>query len=103
MIAHDLDLLLDQALDLAKVRPLSRVTEGDRVPLYARSTSATDSVYVALWLIREIEVEDVAHAWHVDPARRDVGRDERGERPISKGGERSSSGILALVTVDRRC
>ena len=55
---------------------------------------------VALGLVGQFEVDDVADAVHVETARGDVGGNQHAHLAVAKSGERVLASVLALVTVD---
>src|SRR3546814_10013064 len=86
---------------MAHVRTLVGRAEADRLALGAGARGAADAVDILLGNVRDLEVDHMADARHVDTARGDVGRDEqfdlaRTERLPPVGALR-----LALVAMDR--
>ena len=81
--------------------PLARRDEQDRLAAATGAAGAADAVNVALGVVGDVVVEDVADSLDVQAARGDVGGDEDVELPSL-----SWSGALALllldVAVDRR-
>ena len=98
---HDGELLADQPLDVAQIRPLVIGAEADRHAVIARARGAADAVDILVRHVRQLEVEDMADARHVDAARRDVGRDEDLHLARAELAERALALRLALVAVDR--
>ena len=76
MLLHNLNLLINQALNISQVTTLGLITEGDREATLSCSAGSTDAMDIALWLIWEVEVKDVTDARHINPTRGDVRRDE---------------------------
>ncbi len=68
--------LARRALDRAQQVTLARRDEQDRFAAAPRAAGAADSVHVGFGVVRNVEVDDVADPFDVEPARRDVGRDE---------------------------
>ncbi len=91
----------DQPLDVAEELALRLVAEADRHPAPARARRPTDPVHVALGLVRQVGVEDVADALAVQTPGRDVRRDQDREVAGPERLERPGPGGLALVAVDR--
>src|SRR3954468_13813820 len=79
MIAHDAHGGTGQALDRAQRAALLRITERQCDARRSGARRAADPVDVALRLGRELVVDHVRHAVDVDPARRDVGRDQHAD------------------------
>src|SRR5512141_770862 len=94
------EALADRALDLAEVRLLVGRDERERVALQLGARRAAGAVDVVLGDVRNVEVHDVREGLDVDPARRDVRRDEDLELPVLEPGERSRALRLAPVAVD---
>ena len=72
-----LDRRAEQFLDIAEIRPLLMIAERDGDALGARPRGAADAVDVAFRHVRQIEVDHVRDVVDVEPARRDIGRDQR--------------------------
>ena len=94
-------LLARGALDVAQVAALVRAAEGDRDAVGAGARGAADAVDILLGNVGQVEVDDVADARDVDPARRDVGRDQHRHVAGLERGDRALALRLALVAVDR--
>ena len=69
------------------------------MPARAGARRAADAMHVVFGHIRDIEVDHVADAVHVDAARGDVGRDQRIDPAVAEAGERPRAGALALAAV----
>jgi hypothetical protein len=76
MILHNLDLLVNQALNVSQVSTLGLITKSDREPALPCAPRSSNAMYVALWLVREVKVKDVTHTRDVNPSRGDVCSDE---------------------------
>src|SRR5206468_11307264 len=98
---HDRDALSRRALDVAQVTALLVAAERDRNAVGAGTRGAADAVDILLGYIGQVEVDDMADARHVDPARRYLGRDQHFglTRPEQSDGALALD--LALVAVDR--
>ena len=72
----DRDLLARGPLDIAQIAALVGGAEGDRNAIRAGARGAADAVDILLGNVGQVEIDDVADARDVDPARGDVGRDE---------------------------
>src|SRR5512141_2337709 len=92
--------LADRALDLPEIRLLVGRDERERVALQLRARRAAHAVDVVLGDVRDVEVHDVRKGLDVDPARRDVRRDEHLELPVLEPGERLRALRLAAVAVN---
>ncbi|MCB9533683.1 MAG: hypothetical protein H6698_05120 [Myxococcales bacterium] len=102
MVEHRGDRLADRPLDRLEILGLFGVDQRDGDTRAARPAGATDTVDVALGLVRELEVEDVRHVVDVEAARREVGRDQHADRAAAEAVERALARILRLVPMDRR-
>src|SRR5690606_1008958 len=98
---HLVERDLGQPLDVAQVIALVLGAEADRHALAPGARGATDAVDVLLGHIGQLEVDDVAHAGDVDPACRDVGRDEHADAAGLEVTQCSFALGLALVAVNR--
>src|SRR5579871_4321486 len=63
------DLMTDVALDVRQADRIFLATEADRVAFRAGARGAPDTMHVVLGVVRQIEVEHVAHVRDVQPAR----------------------------------
>src|SRR5450755_974601 len=90
-----------EAFDVAQVAALFATAQRDRDARSARARRATDAVHVALRDVRQIEVDDVRDAVHVDPARRDVRGDEHPQPTGLEVVERALASPLRFVAVNR--
>ena len=91
----------DQPLDVAEPTALFVAAKRDGFALGAGARRSADAVDIGLWDVRDVEVDDVAHALDIDPARRDVGRDEQPRLARPESTERPLARVLRLVAVDR--
>ena len=82
-------------------RPLVDADERDRLAVLAGTARAADPVHVVLGHHRQLVVHDVRQLLDVEPASRDVGRDEDGDAPGLEVAEGAHALALALVAVDR--
>jgi hypothetical protein len=92
---------LGQLLDVAQVIALVLRAEAERDALAPGARGAADAVDVLLGDVGQLEVDHVADARDVDPARGDVGRDEDLGAAVLELVERAFALRLALVAVDR--
>src|SRR5690606_32710509 len=98
---HLVERDLGQPLDVAQVIALVLGAEADRHALAAGARGAADAVDVLLGHVGQLEVDDVAHAGGVDPASRDVGRDEHADAAGLEVAQCALALGLALVAVNR--
>src|ERR1041385_5577490 len=77
----------DQLFDVAEIGQLVVGAERDRDAVGAGPRGAADAVHVALRDVRQVEVDDVAHALDVDAAGRDVGRNQRLDPAVAEVAE----------------
>ena len=82
MLVEAVDLLAGQLLDILDVLGIlagdQRIGDAGR----AAAAGAADAVDVIVGMPRRVEVEDVADALDVEPARGDVGGDEDVDMPV---------------------
>ena len=97
----DRDPLVGQPLDTLELAALAAVAERDRNARGAGARGAADAMDVALGIGRQLEVDDVGHALHVDAARGEIGRDQDAGLAAAEIVERLLAGVLRLVAVDR--
>lgn len=65
-----------QLLDVLQAGPLLIATKGDCSAGRAGARSPADAVNIIFRHIWQFEVDGVRYAFHIDPARRDIGRDK---------------------------
>src|SRR5262249_43086751 len=82
----------DQFLDITQERYLLGVAEGDGDTLRSGSRSAAYAVHISFRHIRKVEIDHVADAIDIDPARGDVCGNKRAHRAFAK----ASQGAIAL-------
>src|SRR4051812_31651239 len=90
-----------QPLDVAEIGLLIISAEADRNARCAGPRGAADAVDILLRHIGQLEVDDVAHARHIDAARGDVGRDQHLDLAGLELAQRTLTLRLALVAMDR--
>src|SRR5688500_2526394 len=97
----DGDALVGQPLDALELAALAAVAErqGDARGAGARGTA--DAMDVALGVGRQLVVDDVGDARHVDAARGEIGGDQHACAAAAEVVERLLAGVLRLVAVDR--
>src|SRR5438093_13586689 len=88
-----------QSLELVDV-PLAH--EGDRHAGFASAPGAADAMRERVRILRKVVVDDVADVLDVQPARREVGRDEHLDLAAAELIERPFAFALRQITVDRR-
>ncbi len=89
---HFLDRLAGGALDGAQHALLARGDEQDRIATAARAAGAADAVHVAFGVVRNVVVQHVADALHVQAARGHVG----GHQHVQLAILQLLDGLLAL-------
>src|SRR5690606_8640100 len=102
MVRRHRQLHPDHPLHLPELGSFRGVAQRHRRARSAVASRAADAVHVAFGLVRQIEIDHVADAGHVDAARRDVGRDQNAHRAVPKTIEGLLAGVLTLVAVDHR-
>src|SRR2546423_13658307 len=98
---RDVELDLDQLLDVAQERPFFIVAKRDRDAFGPGARGAADAMHIAFRNVRQVVIDDVADAIHVDAARRDVGRDQGLELAGAARAEHALALVLRFVAVDR--
>src|SRR5262249_17647085 len=93
----------DQFLDITQERYLLGVAEGDGDTLRSGSRSAAYAVHISFRHIRKVEIDHVADAIDVDPARGDVCGNKRAHRAFAKASQGAIALILRLIAVDCLC
>ena len=94
------NLAADERFDVGQRDRVGFAAEADRVAGGAGARRAADSMHVVFGILRQVVVEHVAHAGHVQAARRDVRADEHGELAGLKVFEHAQA--LALRHVARK-
>ncbi len=95
-MALDRDRYAHQPLDVPEISPLARIAEGDRPALGTGSRGPADPMHVALGLVRQLIIDDMRDARHVDAARRDVGGDEDAGLAVAERLQSAGTGVLPL-------
>ncbi len=90
-----------QALDVAQIATLGVGAEGNRDPGRSGARGAADAVDILFGNFGQIEIDHVADPGNVDPARRDVGRDQHFHLAGAEHGDGPFALRLRLVAVDR--
>src|SRR5262245_43077405 len=97
MVSHHRHPLAGAARDGAQLGAFGRITECDRHARGAVAAGAADAVDVALRLVGQVEIDDMADAGHVDAARGNIGGDKDAHRAVAEAVERLLPRILRLV------
>jgi len=92
----------NEFLDIVQVGSFGFVAEGDGDAVAAGPSRATDAMYVGLGLVGQVEVEDVADAFHVQAAGGQVRCDENRNLTRAESCKGIPAGALALVAVNGR-
>src|SRR5262249_21916408 len=95
------ELEADEALDRLESLDVLLAREAERVAGRAGTRRPADAVDVILGVERQVVVHDVRHALDVEPARRDVGRDEDRQATLLEVRENPEAPPLVDVTRDR--
>jgi hypothetical protein len=91
-----------QFLDIPQVGSLLVAAQRDRHPGSTGASRSANAMNIILGHIRELEVDDVRHAFDIDPARRDIGRDQHSAAARTEAGEGALALGLRLVSVNGR-
>jgi hypothetical protein len=97
---HSRQPLVDGALDVADAALVLGRNQRKRRPRQLCARCTADAVYVVLRRRRHVEVDDVPERRHVDPSRRDVGRNEDPILTTFEPGKRVGALRLRPVAVD---
>ena len=97
----DGNALVGQALDALELAALAAVAERQRDARGAGARGAADAMDIALGVGRQLVVDDMGHAHHVDAARGEVGGDQHAGLAAAEIVERLLPRVLRLVAVDR--
>ena len=103
LMPHDRHGLADLTLDVAQECTLLVIAECDRRSRRPGASRAPDAVNIGFGHMRQVVIDDMADAVDIDPARRDVGRNQRCDLARLEPGERALALNLRLVAVDCRC
>ncbi len=97
---HLFDRLTGGALDRAQHALLARGDEQDRVAVAAGTAGTADAVHVAFGVVRNVIVQHVADAFHIQAARGHVGGDQDVELAVLELGNGLLTGGLLHVAID---
>ena len=89
-----------ELLDVAQVGSFLVAAERDRNAGRTGTRRSADAVDIVFGHIRQLEIDDVRHAFHIDPARGDVGGDEHSAAARAETGERAFALRLRFVAVN---
>jgi len=91
----------DQPLDVAQIGAFLVIAERDRYAIGAGACRAADAMDVGFRDVRQIVIEHVADAVHIDAAGSDIGGDQGAQLAVAEGREHAFALALRLVAVDR--
>ena len=91
---HDGDALVGEAFDALQLAALAAVAERQSDARGAGARGAADAMDVALGVGRQLEVDDVGHAAHVDAARGEIGGNQHAGLAAREVVERLLTGVL---------
>ena len=91
----------DVALDVRQRNRVFLAAETDRVALGARARRAPDAMHVVLRIVRQIEIEDMAHIGNVQASRGHVGGDQHGDVAVVKVAHHLQPLVLRHVAGER--
>ena len=89
-----------QLLDIPKISSFLVAAQRNRDAGRTRARRSADAVNVVFGNVRQLEVDDVRHAFHIDTPRGEIGRDEDPAPASSETGERAFALGLRFVSVD---
>lgn len=90
-------------LDVAQVTAFLVAAQRDRYAGRTGARRSADAVNIVFGDIRQLEVDDVRYAFHIDSSRGNVGSDEHPAAAGAKAGECALALGLRLVSVNSDC
>src|SRR5208282_1546705 len=91
-----------ELLDIAQVGPFLVAAERDRDTGRTGARRSADTMDIVFRHVRQLEVDDVRHAFDIDPARGDVSRHEHPAMARAETGERTLALGLRFVAMNGR-
>src|SRR5262249_13165775 len=91
----------DQFFDVTQKRCLLGIAQRDGNALRAGPRRAAYAVHIGFRHVWKLEIDHVADAVDIDPARGDIRGNKRAHLAFAKAGQRAAALILRLVAVDR--
>ena len=82
------------------MRTLTGVAKADGDPGRPGARGSANAMHIGLRHIRQIEINDMCHAIHIDAARGDIGRDQHADAPVLERLQRPFPLRLALIAMD---
>ena len=92
--------MADELLDLRQMHRVVLAAEADRVAEGAGTRRAADAMHVVLRVLRQVEVEDMAHFRNIQPAGSNIGSDEQLGLSFAKAIERRHSRGLIHIAME---
>jgi len=89
-----------QLLDIAQIAAFLLAAQRDRCAGRTGARGSADAVNIVFGHVRQLEIDDVRYAFHIDPSRGNVGSDEDPAAAGAKAGECALALRLRLVSVD---
>ena len=89
-----------QLFDVAQVTAFLVAAQRDRYAGRTGTRSSADAVNIVFGNVRQLEVDDVRYAFHIDPSRGNVGSHEDPAAAGAKAGECAFALGLRLVSMD---
>jgi hypothetical protein len=101
VIFVDIDILLDDAFDVAKQTNVTRFAERNRSTFGATTAGTADTVDIAFRVVRQVIVDDVRDARNVDTTCSNIGRNQNRELAIAEVAQDFLTDALLFVAMDR--
>ena len=92
-----------QLFDVAQVTAFLLAAQRDRYAARTGARRSADAVNIVFGNIRQLEVDDVRYAFHIDSSRGNVGSNEDPAAAGAKAGERALALGLRLVSMNSDC
>tara|TARA_B100000161_G_C33357953_1_gene327648 strand:+ start:157 stop:648 length:492 start_codon:yes stop_codon:yes gene_type:complete len=100
VIFVDIDILLDDAFDVAQQTNVTRFAERNRGTFGATTTGTADTVDIAFRIVRQVIVDDMRDARNVNTTCGNVGRNQNRETAIAEVAQDFLTDALLFVAMD---
>ena len=95
------DLRADQLFNRAQLVAIFTRTQRNRDASRARACGAANAVHISLRHFRQIKLDDMGHAIHINAACGDIGRHHDRRATITEGSQGGFARILGFIAMDR--
>ena len=100
VIFVDGNVLFDQAFDVAEQANVTRFTERNCNPFGRTTTGTTDTVNIAVGILRKVIVHNVGNPRNVNTTGRNIGCDQNRELAITEIAQDFLTDALLFITMD---